>query len=106
MAKTTIGQFKNLVTGKTYNIYCRHGYGKWRNSHYEVGNYTFGLFFRFGYQNEFIFLRQGIELAYPRYRDDLRRILNMVMKPRGLEIIELKVGSRTRIEEIELVKDI
>ena len=59
MSKTTIGHFEDTTNKKSeginkkYNIFFRRGYG-YRNSTFEIGNHTFGIFFRFGLNNCYV----------------------------------------------------
>ena len=113
--KTTIGYFINVDTKKQYNIYFQKGFDGWRNSQLEVGNCTYGVFFRFGYDDDYIFVYnrtrktyscRAVELKYPEGDDDVEEILNMLLLPAGLKLVSLEYKSRKMLRSVDLIKDI
>jgi len=112
MSKTTIGHFEDTTNKKSeginkkYNIFFRRGYG-YRNSTFEIGNHTFGIFFRFGLNNCYVWVsryeldkKSMCEIKYPREDNDVEKILNEIFKPIGLKLIDLKYKSRKELDKI------
>ena len=123
MAKTDLGSFK--ANNREYRLFYRLGYGKYKNVIY-IGNSTYGNFLRFHESEEevvYLFVAKTKDFRIPRDEygyvrgdtlgvlglyflksgNDLRKILEMIFKPRGWVITNLNYESREELKK-ELFK--
>ena len=112
MANVVLGYFYEGV--KKYKLIYRLGYGKYKDFVY-VGNSTKGNLFRFhkddynvvllmfkkstkdnGWGNPIV-NRKSIPLHIPKSDDDIKFILEMLLKPQNCELVELNITSREKL---------
>ena len=112
MAKYELGIFEDKINNKNYHLFFRLGYGDNKNVIY-VGNYTYGNLFSYKIDNieniRLIMKRKNhkgfsVDLYIPKQKGDLKSILEMILKPMGCKIMDLKFNSRKQITNL-LVKN-
>lgn len=120
MDRLELGSFK--AGSKEYKLRYRLGYGKYKEVIY-IGNTTYGHFLRFHKDEEnvvYLFVPRTRDFSIPRdnygevkgnhttgvlglhipkSNNDLKIILKMILKPRGIKIINLNFESREKLKE-------
>lgn len=109
--KITIGKFK-IRWDREYSLYYKRD-----GDCIYIGNFKLGNFFRFNKtdNNITIWTRRrgtyqkistGIMLYIPPSKDDIVKILMMILKPMGLDKLDLKIKSRDDLVGKILLNDL